>query len=94
MSEETEQSRTIEYVEPEDGRLLVYANNHMIAVTAYDIRVLFGEVVGVTDEKIEIEQRVQVTMTWLQAKYLMENLLQRIAAFEKLNGEIKLPTIP
>jgi len=86
--------KPLEYVEPEDGRQIFYCNNHQVGWTAHDIRLLFGELVEITETSVEIEQRVQVTMSWLQAKYLMRTLQERISAYERLNGEIKDVIVP
>ncbi|HTS47939.1 MAG TPA: DUF3467 domain-containing protein [Bryobacteraceae bacterium] len=86
----------VEYVEPDDGRLIVYANNVMWGVTSYDVRLLFGELLEIDpkENKAVIEQRVQVTMSWLQAKQLLEILQGKIAAYEAKNGVIDTKMVP
>jgi hypothetical protein len=38
-----------------------------------------------------VDQRVQVTMTWLEAKILADFMQTNIKAYEDLNGPLKLP---
>jgi hypothetical protein len=83
--------RKIEYRPPTDGLPHVYTNNVQIASTGYDIRIIFGEVGDVTDDKVIVEQRVQVAMSWIQAKSVADFLRVNIEAYEKLNGPITLP---
>ena len=42
----------------------------------------------------EIEQRVAVTVSWDQAKWLSQLLADAVARFEAKNGEIKKPITP
>lgn len=74
-------TKTLEFVEPEDGIIRTYANHHRYGWTSYDIRFYFGEIVEVTDDKIVIEETVQLTMSWQQAKELLATL-QGIVAQE------------
>ena len=92
ISEEEKPSRKMVYVEPKDGTYRAYANNVQAAQTVFDARVIFGEVINVTDEEIVIEQRVQITMSWAELKIVNEFLAQHIKAFEDKNGPIKIPT--
>src|SRR5260370_9806305 len=91
---QTSKERAVEYVEPDDGRLIAYSNNIQLGTTAFDIRLLFGELLEVTDDKFIIEQRVQVTMSWLQAKQMMELLQKHIQAFEAKNGVLDVTITP
>ncbi len=84
-------TREIEIQIPEGGLFKFYANNLQMASTAFDIRVLFGRVAGATETKVLIDQRVEITMTWLEAKVLADFLNTNIKAFEDLNGPLKLP---
>ena len=93
MSETTETgptssqtSRQLEYVEPEDGIFRTYANHHRFGSTGYDVRLLFGEIIDVADDKIIIEETVHVTMSWQQAKELLDTLR---AIFAEHEGENK-----
>jgi hypothetical protein len=55
---------------------------------------LFSEVIDATDEKLVIERRVQVTMSWPQAKIASDFLGANINAFEAKNGPIKTDLTP
>jgi hypothetical protein len=94
--EKTEQQPpqpNVEYVvpDPEGGIFTTYSNNVQLGFTNFDLRMLFGELVEATPEKIVIEQRVQVTLSYLQAKLLMLMVAQAIAQHEAVFGEVKIP---
>ena len=82
-----------EYVvpDPAHGLFTTYANNVQLGYTVYDLRLIFGELVEMTAEKVTIEQRVQVTISWLQAKVLSELLSRSIAECEEQNGGVRMP---
>jgi hypothetical protein len=86
-------SRPIEYRQPKDGVARVYSNNVMMSSTTFDIRLFFGEVIEITDDKAIVEQSVQVTMTWLEAKILADFLQANVKTYEDKNGPLKLPII-
>jgi hypothetical protein len=92
---ETEESqkaaKTIEYRYPPEGMVRAYANNVAMASTSFDIRLLFGEVSEIMQDKVIVDQNVQITMTWLEAKVLADFLRVNIDAHENLNGPIKVP---
>ena|SRR5258708_40265884 len=103
MSEEMNQAEPLptpqpqkqfDFVESEDGIFRTYTNHHMIGWTGYDVRLVFGELVEVTDDKLIIEQTAHITMSWPQAKVLLASLQDLIGKYEKLNGSIIPPTIP
>jgi len=84
----------IEFVvpDPDSGLFASYANHVQVGFTAFDIRLLFGEVVDVQPNKVTIEQRASITMAWLQAKILKQMLERIISDYEARNGELKVPT--
>lgn len=86
--------RQLEYRAAPEGMLRVYANNISMASTRFDLRIYFGEVAELTEEKAVIENRVQVTVTWHEAKLLADFLQANLKAFEELNGPLTLPNIP
>ena len=81
--------KKLELIRPKDGIPCVYTNHIRIGQTVYDLRVTFGEITEVTEEKFEVTERVQVTMSWLEAKVLSEFLSGHIRIFEERNGPIK-----
>ncbi len=85
-------TRKIVYVEPKEGLHRAYANNLQAAQTIFDVRLIFGELINVTEEEIVVEQRVQITMSWPELKIVNDFLAQHIKAFEERNGQIKIPT--
>jgi Protein of unknown function (DUF3467) len=76
-----------------DGIQYFYANNVSLGTTAFDVRLVFGEIVDITDEKLTVEQRLQVTMSWLETKILSEFLRVNVQAFEEKNGALKMPEL-
>jgi hypothetical protein len=85
--------RTIEYRQPAEGMFRTYSNNVALAATSFDLKFLFGEVAEFQADKVVIEHRAQITMTWLEAKILSDFLQANIKSYEELNGPLKLPTI-
>jgi hypothetical protein len=84
--------KEIEYRHPPAGMIRVYSNNFAMGSTSFDIRLIFGEVAEIKDDKVIVDQNVQVTMTWLEAKMLADFLQVNIKAHEDLNGgPLKLP---
>src|SRR5438270_12732900 len=83
----------IEYVQPEGGIIRVYANNVAIGTTPFDMRIIFGEVtdVGAETRKVTIEQNVQVTMSWAEAKLVAKFIERHVQAYEKKNGTLTTP---
>lgn len=81
--------RRIEFVKPPTGTMYTYSNHIGIGHTAFDVRLIFGEITDVNDERAEITQRVQVTMSWLEAKALQEWLGTVVKQYEDYNGQIK-----
>jgi len=83
--------KRIEYRHPANGMIRAYSNNVAMATTSFDIRILFGEVAETDAEKVIVDQNVQVTMTWLEAKILADFLRANIEAHENLNGLLTVP---
>lgn len=81
--------KPMEFVEPEDGILFVYANHVRVGTTAFDLRIRLGELVDAGDDgTFTIEERVHATMSWIKAKQLMETLKESVDAYERTNGPI------
>jgi hypothetical protein len=81
--------RKLDLIRPKDGIPCIYTNNIRIGQTVYDLRIIFGEITEVTEERFEVTERMQVTMSWLEAKVLSEFLSSQIRIFEERNGPIK-----
>lgn len=67
-----------------------YANIVNFGATAWDVRLLFGQVIK-RGEQEEFEPRVAVTIPWLQAKVMSAYLQLNIFAYEKMSGKIDVP---
>lgn len=87
-------ARSMEYVKPKDGIFYTYANSSLIGWTGFDVRIVFSELTDVLPDRYVLEQRVQVTMSWLQAKYLFTDLQAKINEYERLNGQISPVKVP
>jgi hypothetical protein len=83
--------KAIEYRAPVGGVFHVYCNNIQMASTSFDLRLMLGEIAESTEEKVIVEQRVQVAMTWIEAKILSDFLRANVQAYEELNGKLELP---
>jgi hypothetical protein len=91
---ETAKPRTVEYRDSPDGLTRTYSNNIALAATRFDVKLIFGQVAEITAEKAIVENRVQVTITWLEAKILADFLQANVKTFEELNGgPLKLPKV-
>jgi hypothetical protein len=70
----------------------IYANRFRTEWTNTDLRVRLGEMMFSFDDparkKLVVEERVGVTMTWLTAKELRDQLDLLITKYEAANGEI------
>jgi hypothetical protein len=84
----------IDLVKPEDGIARFYANHVQIGRTAFDVRLVFGTVTDVNDERVQVTQEAQVTISWLEAKVLAEFLKRHVEEFEKGNGPIMTEFAP
>lgn len=91
LEETPKPPKKIDYVPPSDGLPRFYCNNVQMATTSFDMRMIFGEVVDIQPEKVVVEQNVQVTMSWAEAKIIAEFMIANIKAHEELNGPIQLP---
>ena len=69
----------------------VYANIVNFGTTVWDLRLTFGQMVK-REEREQFEQRVSVTLPWLQAKVMSIYLQMNIFAYEKQYGKINIPS--
>ena len=86
------------WVPPKSGVLPeIYVNYSHTSWTLSDVRLLLGQLIPSEDGVFVIEQRGAVTFTWDQAKHLRDQLVDLVASYESVNGEIpqiKLPAAP
>lgn len=83
--------KKIDYRVPPEGIFRTYCNNVQMATSSFDVKVIFGQIGEVLDDKVIIDQIAQITMTWLEAKIFADFLQANIKVHEDLNGPIKLP---
>jgi hypothetical protein len=67
-----------------------YANNVEVATTYFDVNMIFGEVMGVTGETLNVERRVRVVMPLGQVKLLALTLTRQLQTYEENFGKISL----
>ena len=91
-NEKNQPQMALEYREQSGGVFRTYCTNVMMASTGFDVRIIFGEVIDVLPDKSKaiVEQRAQVTMTWIEAKLVGDFLQANVKAYEELNGPLKL----
>lgn len=71
----------------------LYANNSALAISTYDFSLIFGEILGAEDGKLQVEQHTKITMSPLHAKVLAGVFSANVAAYEQQFGEIRIPSV-
>jgi hypothetical protein len=105
MSEEKPKPETptsdqaVEWIVPEDGAPEVYSDWYHVNWLPLNVRIRLGQIVADNrkppgEGKWAIDERVVLTMPWVTTKGLAEFLTKLVAAYEKKNGEIVIPTSP
>jgi hypothetical protein len=71
----------------------VYANNTAFQMNAFDISLIFGEILEANEQTsiATVEQRVRIVMSPLHAKLFSLVMLQNIQTYEGRFGEIRVP---
>ena len=72
------------------GFVSVYANNVGSAMTPYDLRLIFGQIVFGPDEEPHIEDSVSITMAWEHVLPLRDLLTRVTEKFEHDYGPIRV----
>jgi len=67
-----------------------YANQSLVEMSEWDLKVIFGQVEQHTG-KAAVNWHTAVTMPWLHAKLLSYYLRVSLAAYELTHGKIKVP---
>jgi hypothetical protein len=75
---------------PTEDFAAVYANNVNFETTAFDLKILFGEL-NQSFEPLTVDQHTSVTMSWMEAKLLKHFLDIQLAVFEMTSGKIAIP---
>ena len=82
-------------VEAEGGQLdavvPVYANNVKFELTVWDLRILFGQLLPMSEGIGQVDWHTDVTIPWAQAKLMNLYLEINIALYERENGKITIP---
>lgn len=74
-----------------DDVVPVYANNVRFEMTAWDLRVLFGQLMPSSEGKGLVEWHTDVTLPWVQAKLMHLYLGMNLMLYERENGRINIP---
>jgi hypothetical protein len=90
---ETQQQLKVEAVVPPEGVLSLYSNHVGLAGNASDVRIMFGEVLDATAEKVRVVQRAHILVSWLQVKAIARLLQDYVDSYENLNGPIMPPKL-
>ena len=69
----------------------VYANNVRFEMTAWDLRVLFGQLMPISEGKGQVDWHTDVTIPWAQAKLMHLYLGINLTLYERENGKITIP---
>ncbi len=67
----------------------VYANNMRFELTAWDLRIFFGQLMP--GGRGEVDWHTDVTIPWAQAKLMHLYLGVNLGVYELENGKIKIP---
>lgn len=91
---------TIGWIKSEDGICEVYANAVHITWSLDDVRIRLAQLVNSPATPnpgpsfvAVAEERAAISLSWRSAKILRDGLTTALAAFEKLNGPIKVDVI-
>lgn len=71
-----------------EGKQYVYCNHFGIGQSPFDVRLTFAEITEVTDDTVEVRERVQVTLSFPIAKIVSNMLSNQVKAIEEAHGPI------
>lgn len=74
-----------------DDVVPVYANNVKFEMSAWDLRILFGQLMSSTEGKGNVDWHTDVTLPWAQAKLMHLYLGMNLMLYERENGRISIP---
>jgi hypothetical protein len=69
----------------------VYANNVRFEMTAWDLRMLFGQLMPNSEGRGQVDWHTDVTVPWAQAKLMHLYLGINLTLYERENGRIVIP---
>lgn len=69
----------------------VYSNNVAFAMSAFDVSLIFGEIASTEGGKVQVDQKLRVTMSPQHAKVLALVMIENIKAYESNVGPIAIP---
>jgi hypothetical protein len=74
-----------------DDVVPVYANNVRFEMTAWDLRMLFGQLMPNSEGQGQVDWHTDVTVPWAQAKLMHLYLGMNLTLHERENGKITIP---
>jgi hypothetical protein len=99
MADEQKQPEPIKWgwAKPKEATPQIYTNYVHVSWTLFDVRFLLGQLVPTDPHKpseFVVAEQGAVTVAWPEAKGLRDILIDLVARYEKVNGEIKPPKLP
>jgi hypothetical protein len=76
-----------------DDVVPVYANNVRFEMTAWDLRILFGQLMPSSEGLGQVDWHTDVTLPWAQAKLMHLYLGINLTLYERENGKIAIPAV-
>jgi hypothetical protein len=75
-----------------DDVVPVYSNNVRFEMTAWDLRLMFGQLMPMSEGRGLVDWHTDVTIPWAQAKLMHLYLAVNLTIYERENGKITVPT--
>ena len=88
--EEGQEKRTDFHRVQSSNFVSFYTNNVEIGFSAWDMRLIFGEIMGMKEGKVLTEERARIIMSLQHAKVFAALLVQQIEKIEQQFGEIQI----
>jgi uncharacterized protein DUF3467 len=73
-----------------DDFVFAYANNAYFESSAWDLKIIFGQLDQPVGEAARIRQNIAITVPWAQAKLVLYYLRLHVEANELQNGKVSI----
>jgi hypothetical protein len=73
-----------------DNFISAYSNNAYFETSAWDLKIIFGQLDQPIGEPAKIRQNIAITIPWAQAKLALYYLRLHVEAIELQNGKISI----
>ena len=89
------ESKTLEiHRSPTSSFQTIYCNNTQVTVSYFDMKIMLGEVAAVTDESLEVTDKVAVYMSLEHAANLHRLLGEQLQMYVERFGPLREPVRP